>query len=82
MMEGVGIHILYEIKPAFPAYLTSQEIWKEMYLDKKSIRNQPCFILLQEIGKSHTQGQYYCFLVAEAEVLETLNWMNHDLYCH
>ena len=80
--EILALLKLYEIKPAFPAYLTSQEIWKEMYLDKKSIRNQPRFVLLQGIGKSYTQGQHYCFPVSEAEVLETLNWMNHNLYCY
>jgi 3-dehydroquinate synthase len=53
-----------------------------MTLDKKSLKGQPRFVMIDAIGSSLTFNSNYCTHVEESLVINALQWMYDDLCCH
>lgn len=63
-----------------PKTLSIQNMLDTMGLDKKSIKGQPRFVILKEIGQSLSKKEY-CFSVENSLLKKALNWMVYDLCC-
>jgi 3-dehydroquinate synthase len=59
-----------------------QTILDAMALDKKSLKGQPRFVMIDAIGSSLAYDSSYCTPVEESLIKNTLHWMNDDLCCH
>lgn len=59
-----------------------QDILNAMMYDKKSLKNQPRYVLLEEIGSPAFVHADYCTHVDELLVKKTIGWIKHDLHCH
>lgn len=76
------IHCLlveYGLPLKLPARISAEQMMKVMTLDKKSVKKQPRFVVLEEIGKAGQLDFEYCRHIDESILMEALNWMTDDL---
>lgn len=76
------ILIKYALPLQLPSYFSTQTIVDAMVLDKKSLKGQPRFVMINAIGSSLSCNSHYCMHVEESLIKNALQWMNDDLCCH
>lgn len=59
-----------------------QTILDAMALDKKSLKGQPRFVMIDAIGSSLAYDSSYCTHVEDSLIKNALHWMNDDLCCY
>lgn len=59
-----------------------QTIIDTMALDKKSLRGQPRFVMIEAIGSPLAYDSNYCTYVDEYLIKNALQWMNDEFCCH
>lgn len=74
--------VKYGLPLQLPTGYSSQTIIDAMALDKKSLKGQPRFVLIKDIGHPLTLEGQYCFPVDKSIITNALEWMNNDLCCH
>lgn len=62
----------YGLPLSLPDELTTQQIQDAMVLDKKSLKGQPRFVMIDEIGSSLPFGSNYCTTVEESQIKNAL----------
>jgi 3-dehydroquinate synthase len=65
----------YQIDLSLPEGLSPQSLLERMALDKKSLKNQPRFVLVKEVGSVFKNQGEYCTRVEKSILLMTLQWM-------
>jgi len=76
------ILLQYTLPLRLPSRFPIQTILDAMALDKKSLRGQPRFVMINAIGSSLACDSSYCTHVEESLIKNALHWMNDDLCCH
>lgn len=76
------ILIQYGLPLCLPSHFPIQTILDAMVLDKKSLKGQPRFVMIDAIGSSLPYDSCYCTRVEESLIINALEWMNDDLCCH
>ncbi|MBV8802803.1 MAG: 3-dehydroquinate synthase, partial [Gammaproteobacteria bacterium] len=56
------------------AFRNKDQFYKILLHDKKTINNQPHFVLLQDIGKPHCQHGHYSLPIDSAHLNQALDW--------
>lgn len=72
----------YGLPLQLPSRFPIQTILDAMALDKKSLKGQPRFVMIDAIGSSLAYDSSYCTHVEESLIKNALHWMNDDLCCH
>lgn len=72
----------YGLPLRLPFKFSIQTILDAMAMDKKSLRGQPRFVIIDAIGSSLAYDSNYCTHVDESIIKSALQWMNDDLCCH
>lgn len=76
------ILVQYGLPLKLPTQIPIQALLDGMVLDKKSVRGQPRFVMIEAIGSPYIQKNCYCTPVEETLLKKALQWMNNDLCCH
>lgn len=76
------IFLQYGLPLKLPHRYPLSTIFHAMILDKKSLRGQPRFVMIDEIGSPCHQDSGYCAGIEESLLQNALQWMNDDLCCH
>jgi 3-dehydroquinate synthase len=76
------ILIRYGLPLQLPSRLSIPAILDAMALDKKSLRGQPRFVMIDAIGSPKIYDSSCCSHVEESLIENALQWMNDDLCCH
>ncbi len=76
------ILLQYGLPLQLPSRFPIQTILDAMALDKKSLKGQPRFVMIDAIGSSLAYDSSYCTHVEESLIKNALHWMNYDLCCH
>ena len=71
--------VQYTLPLLLPSQLPVQTILDAMALDKKSVRGQPRFVVIDAIGSPLAYDSSYCTHVEESLIRKALQWMNDDL---
>jgi 3-dehydroquinate synthase len=72
----------YGLPLQLPSRFPIQTILDAMAWDKKSLRGQPRFVMINAIGSSLAYDSNYCTHIEESLIKNALHWMNDDLCCH
>lgn len=72
----------YSIPLKLPFKLSVLSVLEAMNLDKKSLKGNPRFVIIDEIGLPLSYHSAYCTAVDEKLLINALQWMNNDLCCH
>lgn len=72
----------YGLPLQLPSKYPLQAILDAMALDKKSLKGQPRFVVIEALGTPRAYGTSYCTHIEESLIKNALHWMNHDLCCH
>lgn len=75
------ILLQYGLALRLPSKFAVQALYDAMALDKKSLKGQPRFVIIDKIGSSLEYNGSYCTHVDESLIRKALLWMNHDLCC-
>lgn len=76
------ILLLYGLPLRLPTKFPVQTILDAMALDKKSLKGQPRFVMIDAIGSALSYDFSYCTYVEEPIIETALHWMNDDLCCY
>lgn len=76
------VFIRYGLPLRLPAKFSLQDMLEVMASDKKSLRGQPRFVLIDTIGSCQSHHANYCTHVEESQLKNAIQWMNDDLCCH
>lgn len=76
------ILIQYTLPLQLPYQIPIQAVLDMMTLDKKSLKGQPRFVIINRIGSPLAYDSNYCTCVEEPLIRKALQWMNDALYCH
>ncbi len=76
------ILVTYGLPLQLPSRFPVQSLLDAMALDKKSLKGQPRFVLIDAIGSPLIYDSSYCTHVEEPLIINALKWMNNDLCCH
>lgn len=76
------ILIQYGLPLCLPSQFSIQTILDTMAFDKKSLKGQPRFVMINTIGSPLEYDSNYCTHVEESILKNTLQWMFDDLCCH
>lgn len=76
------ILLQYDLPLQLPSRFPIQTILDAMVLDKKSLKGQARFVMIDAIGSSRAYDSSYCIHVEESLIKNALHWMNDDLCCH
>lgn len=76
------ILVKYKLPLQLPSRFPLQTLLDAMTLDKKSLKGQPRFVIINAIGSPLTYNFHYCTHVDENLIKAALQWMSDDLYCH
>ena len=76
------ILVQYTLPLHLPFQFPIQTVLDLMTLDKKSLKGQPRFVMIDAIGSSLAYDSSYCTYVEESLIKNALHWMNDDLCCH
>lgn len=76
------ILLQYGLPLQLPSRFPIKTILDAMALDKKSLKGQPRFVMIDAIGSSLAYDFSYCTHVEESLIKNALHWMNDDLCCH
>jgi 3-dehydroquinate synthase len=74
--------IQYDLPLKLPSRFSIPTILEAMALDKKSLRGQPRFVMINAIGSPLIHDSSYCAHVEASLLNKALQWMNDDLCCH
>lgn len=77
-----NILIQYSLPLQLPNRLIAQDLLDAMALDKKALKGQPRFVIIDKIGSALAFDSNYCTHVEEALLKNALQWMQDDLCCH
>lgn len=75
------ILVQYNLPLTLPSRFSEQTLLDAMSLDKKSLKGQPRFIIIEEIGKPLEYQGNFCTHVKESLIRKSLQWMNDALCC-
>lgn len=75
------ILIQYGLPLKFPQF-PIQKLMDAMTLDKKSLKGQPRFVIIEKIGSCRPFEGSYCTHIEESFLKNALHWMNNDLCRH
>lgn len=76
------ILLQYGLPLQLPSQFPIQTLLDAMALDKKSLKGQPRFAMIDAIGSSLAYDANYCTYVEESLIKTALHWMSDDLCCH
>lgn len=76
------ILLQYGLPLQLPFRFPIQTILDAMILDKKSLRGEPRFVMIDAIGSALAYDSHYCTYVEESLIKNALHWMNDALCCH
>lgn len=76
------ILVLYQLPLCLPSRFPIQTLLDTMTLDKKSIKGQPRFVIIERIGSSLAYESTYCTHIEKSLIKKALQWMNDDLCSH
>ncbi len=76
------ILIKYGLPLQLSSHFSIQALSDAMVLDKKSLKGQPRFVIINAIGSPLNCNSHYCMHVEEKLLKNALQWMNDDLCCH
>ena len=76
------ILLQYGLPLQLPFRFPIQKILDAMALDKKSIKGQPRFVMIEAIGSSLAYDSSYCTHVEKPFIENALYWMYDDLRCN
>lgn len=74
--------VQYGLPLQLPTQFSIQAILNAMTLDKKSLKGQPRFVIIEAIGSVKIFDSNYCIPIEESLLKKALQWMNDDLCCH
>ncbi|HEY4831903.1 MAG TPA: 3-dehydroquinate synthase [Waddliaceae bacterium] len=69
----------YSLPLHLPSPFSFNQLLDAMKLDKKSLKGQPCFSIISEIGTPLMHGSSYCTTMDKALIENTLHWIKNDL---
>lgn len=73
------ILVQYAIPLHLPARVVEQNILNAMVLDKKSLKGQPRFVIIDAIGSCRSYDSCYCTSIDETLIRNAIEWMNATL---
>ncbi len=76
------ILVQYGLLLQLPVRFPVQTILDAMVLDKKSLKGQPRFVIIEKIGSPRVCDAKYCTHVDEVLIRKALQWMNDALCCN
>ena len=65
-----------------PIEITAEQLLAAMLLDKKTRKQKPRIVLLQDIGKPRQEGQEFCFAINESHFQCAIERLCNALCCH
>lgn len=71
-----NILLQYGLPLQLPSQFPVQTILEAMALDKKSLKGQPRFVMIDAIGSSLAFDSSYCTHIEESLIINALHWMN------
>lgn len=71
----------YDLPLQTSAFQDKKQFYKTLLHDKKTKNNMPHFVLLEEIGKSHSQKNCYSIPINPGHLNQTLDWAA-DIFSH
>ena len=77
-----NILVRYDLPLRLPGRFSVQDIFDAMALDKKSLRGQPRFVMIDAIGSPLFYQSNFCTHLEKSFVEIALKWMNDDLCCY
>lgn len=77
-----NILVQYGLPLRLPVSFPIGKMFEAMALDKKSLKGEPRFVMIEAIGSSLTYGSNFCTHVEKSLIENALQWMNDDLCCH
>lgn len=77
-----NILVKYGLPLQLPQLFPIQTILDAMALDKKSLKGQPRFVIIEAIGSPLPYDSHYCTLIDKTLMKSALQWMNDALYRH
>jgi 3-dehydroquinate synthase len=77
-----NILVRYGLPLQLPSRFPIEKMFDAMALDKKSLKGQPRFVMVEAIGSSLPYGTSYCTPIEKSLVENALQWMNDDMCCH
>jgi len=72
----------YTLPLCLPSRFPVQTILDAMTMDKKSLKGQPRFVMIDAIGSCLAYDSAYCTHVEESMIRKALQWMNDALCSH
>ncbi|MEI8365677.1 MAG: 3-dehydroquinate synthase [Parachlamydiaceae bacterium] len=75
-----NVLIQYDLPLRIPSLFPIQTLLDAMILDKKSLRGQPRFVIINAPGKVQACGSEYCTHVDESIIKKALQWMKDNLF--
>lgn len=72
----------YGLPLQLPSRFSPHTLLEAMALDKKSLKGQPRFVMIDAIGSELVYDSSYCTPVEESLIKNALVWMNDDLCRH
>jgi 3-dehydroquinate synthase len=76
------ILVQYGLSLQLPTRFSDSTIMSAMSLDKKSLKGQPRFVMMDAIGSALPFGGSYCTHIDESLLKNAIKWMNDALCCH
>jgi 3-dehydroquinate synthase len=74
-----NILVRYGLPLQLPSKFPVHAILEAMVLDKKSLKGQPRFVMIEAIGAPLAYDSSYCTHIEESLIKKALQWMNDDL---
>ena len=71
--------VQYDLPLQLPSRFSTQSLLEAMMHDKKSLRKEPRFVVIDAIGSSLPFGSNFCTTVDKSLIINSLNWMTDDL---
>lgn len=79
-IKNILVH--YRLPLKLPSRFSPLTLLGAMTLDKKSLKGQPRFVIVDAIGSCKAYPSSYCTPIEESLIKNALQWMNDDLCCH
>jgi 3-dehydroquinate synthase len=71
----------YHLPLSLPSKYPVTDLLHAMSSDKKSLKGQIRFVLIDEVGSSLKYNSSFCTPVENSLIIKALEWMNNDLCC-